>query len=217
MAEPFLLVVFKVIWQDLVESLIYDSTKQDWQALQIVIDEIKKNKQVNQDLAVAIEKCFYSSDKTIAEKCRDELIKNSTYTQYRGAKIYKPLENDTGIRKLENKIAFSEKQLKQFDKKLFAKKSFFNIDELDEIMQQLSQSNYESSEQAKKYTEEQLFEILEQDCNVNIYITAIRDKKNGLRTKILNSFLREIEPNQQLNRIFKARTHLILSQVRNQS
>ena len=84
-------------------------------------------------------------------------------------------------------------------------------------MQQLSQSNYESSEQAKKYTEEQLFEILEQDCNVNIYITAIRDKKNGLRTKILNSFLREIEPNQQLNRIFKARTHLILSQVRNQS
>ncbi|MGB3756798.1 MAG: hypothetical protein WBA07_10530, partial [Rivularia sp. (in: cyanobacteria)] len=85
MAEPFLLILFKVIWQDLVENVAYDSTKQSWQVLQVIIDEIKNNKQVSQDLAVALEKCCYSSDKIIAEKCREKLIQNSTYTQYRGA------------------------------------------------------------------------------------------------------------------------------------
>ncbi|WP_414621860.1 hypothetical protein [Calothrix sp. CCY 0018] len=65
------------------------------------IEAIKNNQQVNQDLAAALEKSFYSSDKTIAIKCREELIKNSTYTQYRGAKSYKPAENDTAIKNLE--------------------------------------------------------------------------------------------------------------------
>ena len=118
MTESFLIILFKVIWQDLKEDAAYDSTKQNWQALQVIIDEIKNNKQVSQDLAVALEKCYYFSDKTIAENCHDELIKNSTYTQYRGAKIYKPLENDIGIRKLENKVKHLEKELKKFGKKM---------------------------------------------------------------------------------------------------
>ena len=112
MAEPFLLILFKVIWLDLIDNIAYDSTKQNWQALQVAIEAIKTNQQVNQDLAAALEKSFYSSDKTIAIKCREESIKNSTYTQYRGAKIYKPAGNDTAIKNLESKIKSWEKQLK---------------------------------------------------------------------------------------------------------
>ncbi len=214
MAEPFLLILFKVIWQDLVENVAYDSTKQSWQVLQVIIDEIKNNKQVAQDLAVALEKCCYSSDKIIAEKCREQLIKNSTYTQYRGAKIYKPLENDTGIKKLENKIKLLEKQLKQFGKKLFAKKSSFNPSNLEELVKELSQSNYEALEAAKISAQNQLLEELENDCDVTIYNAALRDKNNGLRKLFFQSFLIEIEPNEQLNRIFNAKTYLILSNIR---
>ena len=214
MAEPFLLILFKVIWQDLVENVAYDSTKQSWQVLQVIIDEIKKSEQVSQDLAVALEKCCYSSDKIIAEKCREKLIQNSTYTQYRGAKIYKPLENDLGIRKLENKINFLEKQLKQFGKKLFAKKSSFNPSNLEELVKELSQSSYEASEAAKINAQNQLLEELEKDCDVTIYKAALRDQKNGLRKLFFQSFLIEIEPNEQLNRIFNAKTYLILNKIR---
>jgi hypothetical protein len=214
MAEPLLLILFKVIWQDLIEDVAYDSTKQNWQALQVVVDEIKNNKQVSQDLAVALEKSFYFSDKTIAEKCLEELIKNSTYTQYRGAKIYKPQENDTGIRRLEKKIKFLETELKQFDKKLFGKKSFLNSSELEELVKELSQSNYESSKKAEKEAESQLFAEVEKDCDVNIYKAALRDEKNGLLKSMFNSFLKAIEPNEQLNRIFQARTYLILNKIR---
>ena len=214
MAEPFLLILFKVIWQDLVENVAYDSTKQSWQVLQVIIDEIKNTKQVSQDLAVALEKCCYSSDKIIAEKCREKLIQNSTYTQYRGAKIYKPLENDLGIRKLENKINFLEKQLKQFGKKLFAKKSSFDSSNLEELVKELSQSSYEASEAAKINAQNQLLEELEKDCDVTIYKAALRDQKNGLRKLFFQSFLIEIEPNEQLNRIFNARTYLILNKIR---
>ncbi|MGB3642681.1 MAG: hypothetical protein WBA39_34620 [Rivularia sp. (in: cyanobacteria)] len=214
MAEPFLLILFKVIWQDLVENVAYDSTKQSWQVLQVIIDEIKNNKQVSQDLAVALEKRCYSSDKIIAEKCREKLIQNSTYTQYRGAKIYKPLENDLGIRKLENKINFLEKQLKQFGKKLFAKKSSFDSSNLEELVKELSQSSYEASEAAKINAQNQLLEELEKDCDVTIYKAALRDQKNGLRQLFFQSFIIEIEPNQELNRIFNARTYLILNKIR---
>ncbi len=214
MAETFLLILFKVIWQDLVENIAYDSTKQSWQVLQVIIDEIKNNKQVAQDLAVALEKCCYSSDKIIAEKCREELIQNSTYTQYRGAKNYNPLENDTGIKKLENKIKFLEKQLKQFGKKLFAKKSSFNPSNLEELVKELSQSNYEASEPAKISAQNKLLEELEKDCDVTIYKAALRDQQNGLRKLFFHSFLIEIEPNEKLNRIFSARTYLILNKIR---
>lgn len=214
MAEPFLLVLFKVIWQDLIENITYDSTKQDWQVLQVIIDEIKNNKQLGQELAVALEKSCYSSDKTIAERCREELIKNSTYTQYRGAKIYKPAENDTGIRKLGNKIILLQKELKQFNKKLFAKKSFLNSDQLDRMGKVLYQSSYEASEAAKKDTQNQLFEELEKDCDITIYKAAIRDKESGLRKSMFHRFLIEIEPNEELNRIFNAKTYLILNKIR---
>ena len=213
MAEPFLFLLFKIIWQDLVENVAYDSTKQDWQALQVVIDEIKNNKQVSEDLALALYKCFYFSDKNIAQKCREELIKSSTFTQYRGAKIYKPSENDTAIRKLENKINVLEKQLKQIEKKKLAK-SVLTSDKLEELLKQISQTNYESSQEAKKIIQNQLFEEAETDCDLKIYKTALRDKQNGLRKQIFNSFLVEIEPNQQLNRIFNARTYLILNKIR---
>lgn len=214
MAEPFLIILFKVIWQDLVENVAYDSTKQSWQVLQVIIDEIKNNKQVAQDLAVALEKCCYSSDKIIAEKCREQLIKNSTYTQYRGAKIYKPLENDTGIKKLENKINFLEKELKKFGKKLFANKPSFNPNDFEELVKELSQSSYEASEAVKISAQNQLLEEIEKDCDVIIYKAALREEKNGLRKLFFQSFLTEIQPNEQLNRIFNARTYLILSKIR---
>lgn len=218
MAEPFLIIIFKVIWQDLVENIAYDSTKQHWQVLQVIIDEIKSSKQVNQDLAVALEKCCYSSDKTIAEKCFEELINNSTYTQYRGAKIYKPPENDVGIKKLENKIKFLEKELKQFGKqqfgkKLFAKKSSLNPSDLENFLKEISQSSYEVSEAAKKNAQNQLLEQLQKNCDVNVYNAAIKDEKNGLRKLMFQSFLIDIEPNEHLNRIFSAKTYLILNKM----
>ena len=214
MTESFLITLFKVIWLDLTEDTAYDSTKQNWQALQVVIDEIKNSKQVGQDLAVALEKCYYSSDKTIVETCREELIKSSTFVQYRGAKIYKPLENDTGIRKLENKDNLIDKELKKFGKKLFTKKSFINPSDLEELVKELSQLSYEASEAKKKDAWNQLLQEVEKDCEVNIYQTRIRDKKNGLRNLIFDNFLIEIEPNEQLNRIFSARTYLILRNIR---
>ncbi|MCJ8283042.1 MAG: hypothetical protein MJK14_25375 [Rivularia sp. ALOHA_DT_140] len=214
MAEPLLFILFKVVWQDLVENAVYDSTKQNWQVLQVVIDEIKNNKQVNQDLAVALEKCFYSSDKSIAEKCRDELIKNSTYTQYRGAKIYKPSENDRGIRKLEDKIKFLEKQLNQFDKKLFARKSSLELKYLEELLKKLSLSNFETAEELKKTARNQLLEELEKECDVGLYQNKVRDKANGLCKLMFSRFLIEVEPNEKLNSMFNARTHIIVNQIR---
>lgn len=213
MAEPFSFILFKVIWQDWLKNVAYDSTKQTWQALQVVVDEINKNKQISQDLALAMEKCFYSSDKTIAEKCREELIKNSTFTQYRGAKIYNPPENDTAIRSLEKKIKFLEKQLKQIDKKKSPNKSVLNPAQFEELLKQLSQSNYQSSREAK-YIDERFLQEAETDCNVNIYKVTLRDKENGLRKLMFNRFLIEIEPNEQLNRIFHARTYLIVNRIR---
>ncbi|MEM9927623.1 MAG: hypothetical protein AAF915_28495 [Cyanobacteria bacterium P01_D01_bin.50] len=212
MTELFLLVVFKVIWQDLVKDVGYDSRKHNWQAIGIVIDEIRKNKQVNQDLAIALKKCFYSSENTIAQKCREELIQKSTFTQYRGAKIYKPPQNDKDIRILENKIKFIEKQLKKIEGKKLFDRSVFSPEQLEELLKQLSQSSPESQDNIN-----QLFELAEKDCDINIYKTTLRDQKNGLRKQIFNSFLTEIEPHKQLNRIFNARTHLILDRVRNKS
>ena len=214
MTESFLITLFKVIWQDLTEDAAYDSTKQNWQALQVVIDEIKENKQVSRDLAIALEKSYYLSDKTIVKTCHEELIKNSTFVQYRGAKIYKPPENDTGIRKLDSKSNLIDKQLKQLGKKLFAKKSFINPSDLEELVRELSQMSYEASEAKKKYAWNQLVQEVEKDCEVNLYQTRIRDKKNGLRKFIFDNFLIEIEPNEQLNRIFSARTYLILKNIR---
>lgn len=212
MAELVLSVVFKVIWQDLVQDVGYDSRKHNWQSLGVIIDEIKKNKQVNQDLAVVLKKCFYSSKNTIVQKCQEELIKKSTFTQYRGAKIYKPPQNDRDIRILENKIKFIKKQLKKIEGKKLFDRSVFTTEQLEELLKQLSQSSQESQDNIN-----QLFEEAEKDCDVNIYKTAIRNKENGLRKQIFNSFLVEVEPNEQLNRIFNARTYLILDRVRNKS
>lgn len=214
MTECFLFTLFKVIWQDLTEDAAYDSTKQNWQALQVVIDEIKENKQVSRDLAIALEKSYYLSDKTIVTTCHEELIKNSTFVQYRGAKIYKPPENDTGIRKLDSKSNLIDKQLKQFGKKLFAKKYFINPNDLEELLKELSQRGYETSEANKKDAWNQLLQEVEKDCEVKIYQTRIRDKENGLRKLMFSNFLKAIEPNEELNRIFSARTYLILKNIR---
>lgn len=214
MIDSLAFILFKVVWQDLIEDAVYDSTRQNWQALQVIIDAVRNNKQVSQDLAVALEKCFYSSDKKIADKCREELIKNSAYTQYRGAKIYKPAENDIAIRKLENKIKLSDKYLKDFDKKIFAKKSFINLSDLEELVKQLSQSGYENSVRVKEDAKKHLLEVAEKDCDVNVYKTAIRDKENGLRKLIFKGFLQSIEHHDDLNRMFNAKTYLMLNQIR---
>ena len=71
-----------------------------------------------------------------------------------------------------------------------------------------------ASEAAKKNAQNQLLEELEKDCDVIIYKAALREQKNGLRKLFFQSFLIEIQPNEKLNRIFKARTYLILSNIR---
>ncbi len=206
MAEPFLLVLFKVIWQDLVEDVNYNLMKKSWQVFLVLINESKNNKQVGKDLAVALEKCFYSSIKKIAEKCRDELIKKSTFTQYRGAKIYNPPENDKDIRSLEKKIKLLEKQLKQVAKKK-------SDNQVEELLSELHQSKHNSSVDNKEYID-RLFEEAEKDCDANIYKIAIRDEKNGLRQKIFNSFLINIGGHERLNSIFDAKTYLMLNKIR---
>ncbi len=213
MAEPFIFVLFKLVWQDLLEDIAYDSMKKSWQTLQILIDQNKQHKQVSQDLIVALEKCFNLSLKTIAEKCRDDLIKNSTFTQYRGAKIYKPIENDTDIKNLENKINLLEKQLKQLNTNRLDNSSVIKPDQLHELLIQLSQPNYQHSPEVKQDINNQLFKQAEKDCHVNIFKATIRDQKNGLHKQIFYNFLIVIEPNEQLNRIFNAGTYLILNHV----
>ncbi|NJM20748.1 MAG: hypothetical protein HC836_18450 [Richelia sp. RM2_1_2] len=214
MNEDFLFVLLKVIWQDLIEDVAYDSTKQNWQVLQTVIDENKHNKQVNQSLIIALNKCFYSSSKIIAERCREELIKKSTFIQYRGAKIYSPPQNDTDIRNLEQKIKFLEKQLKQTGKKHSNNQSFLILNQVEELVKQSSQSEYKYYPEEKDI-DDKLFAEVEKDCDVDIYKTALRDDENGLRKQIFNGFLIEVESLEQLNRIFNARTYLILKQIRN--
>ena len=60
----------------------------------------------------------------------------------------------------------------------------------------------------------QLWEELEKDCDVNIYKAALRTEEKGLSKSMFKNFLIEIEPNEQLNRIFKARTYRILHSIR---
>ncbi|MEO1186403.1 MAG: hypothetical protein AAFX46_17735 [Cyanobacteria bacterium J06636_27] len=214
MVEPPLFLLFKVIWQDLMRDITYDSTKQNWSSLQIVLDESKNNHQVSFDLTVALEKSFYSSKKIIAEKCREQLIKNSTYTQYRGAKIYSPPENDTDIKTLEKEIKLLEKQLKKIDNKKRKNETVINLNQIEEFIKQLSESNSQSF-QKDNHIDNQLFEAANKHCDVDVYQSALRNEKNGLRRLIFNSFLIEIEPKEHLNQIFNARTYLILHQIRN--
>ncbi|MBE9215514.1 hypothetical protein IQ247_23090 [Plectonema cf. radiosum LEGE 06105] len=214
MTEDFLFILLKVIWQDLIQDVAYDSTIQNWQVLQVVIDENKHNKQVNQSLIIALNKCFYSSNKSIAEKCREKLIKKSTFIQYRGAKIYSPPQNDTDIRNLEEKIKFLEKQLKQIGKKHSNNQSLIIFNQVEELVKQSSQSEYKYYPEEKDI-DDKLFAEAEKDCDVEFYKTALRDDKNGLRKQLFNSFLIEVESLEQLNRIFNARTYLILKQIRN--
>jgi len=215
MNEDFLFILLKIIWQDLIQDVAYDSIIQNWQVLQAVIDENKQNKQVNQSLIIALNKCFYSSNKSIAEKCREELIKKSTFIQYRGAKIYSPAQNDTHIRNLEEKIKFLDKQLKQIGKKHSSNQSLIIFNQVEQLVKQSSQSEHQYYPEEKDI-DDKLFAEAEKDCDVEFYKTAVRDNQNGLRKQMFNSFLIEVEPNEQLNRIFNARTYLILKQIRNQ-
>ena len=67
-----------------------------------------------------------------------------------------------------------------------------NISNLEEFQKKLSQSNYETSEAVKKNVNNQLLEAAEKDWYANIYKAAIRDKENGLRKLMFESFLIEI-------------------------
>ncbi len=213
MTERFLFVLFSVIWQDLVRDITYDSTKQNWSSLEPVFHESKRNKQFSLDLTTALKKSFYSSKKNIAEKCRESLIKKSTFIQYRGAKIYSPPENDRDIKTLEKEIKLLEKQLKQIHKRNKNDRSLINLGQIEEFLQQSSKSSYQIRDD--KHIGYELFEEVSEDCDVEIYQSALKDQKNGLRRLMFNSFLIDIEPKEQLNRIFNARTYLILHQMQN--
>ncbi|AFY52758.1 hypothetical protein Riv7116_0149 [Rivularia sp. PCC 7116] len=214
MAQGLLFVLFKAVWQDMMSDIAYDSTKQNWQAFQLVFDESKKSQQLGLDLTVALERCFYSSKKVIAEKCREHLIKNSTFIQYRGAKIYSPPEHDRDIKILDSNIKLLEKQLKKIGKKNHNHQSIIKMNLVEDYLKQISHSNNQSFQQ-DKHVGEKLFEEANKDCDVNILKSALRDEKYGFRKLMLKNFLIEIEPNEELNSIFNARTYLILHQVRN--
>lgn len=200
MAEPFSYVLFEVIWQGLVEGIAYEIFEEGWEGF---INESKKNKQVNIDLTVALEKCFYLSQKTIAQRCLQELKKKSTWTQYRGVKTYNPPENDVDIKKLEKKIESLEKQLKQVDNQKPDNQSVISTNKVQKLLTQLSLSNSQSSQETKEDIDK-IFEEAEKDCNVSIYKNELRNEENGLVKSIFNSFVREIEHNERLNRIFSA-------------
>lgn len=209
MTEPFLLILFKVVWQNLEKNIAYSSMKKSWQLLQFIIEESNNNEEFNQDLAMALEKCFYLSKKNIAEKCREELIKNSKVTQYRGAKIYKPPENDRDIINLENQIKLWDKQLKKINKNSLEIQSVISTNKMEELLKQLSKTNYDYDDEKKDVNiDNKLFQEAEKDCNVKIYKNALRDKENGLNKNIFDRFIAEIERNTQLNRIFDVKAYL---------
>lgn len=213
MTERFLFMLFKVIWQDLMQDITFDSTKQNWQTLQAIFIKNKNNQQLRLDLTIALKKSFYSSKKMIAEKCRENLIKESTFIQYRGAKIYNPPKNDIDIKTLEKEIKLLETQLKQINKRNRNDRSLIDFNQIEEFLRQLSQS-IDQKFKNDKHIGYELFAFCD-NCDVGIYQSALRNEKNGLRKLMFNSFLIEIEPKEELNRIFNARTYLILNQMRN--
>lgn len=203
--ESFLCIVFQVFWQELLDDRIYSSMPKSGQALHTFIEESQSNQQLIQDLTLTLEKCFYTVRKNIAEKCRYELIKRSTFVQYRGSKVYKPPENDRDIKHLEVYIKELEKKLKQ----LHQKKSEKNV---QDILTQISLFSNQSPEKTEQYLEQLCVEA-EKDCPVSIYKAALRDKENGLQQQICKSMLLELEENEKLNQIFDIQTYLTLIQM----
>ncbi|MEM7553778.1 MAG: hypothetical protein AAF378_06700 [Cyanobacteria bacterium P01_A01_bin.84] len=188
--------LFGVIWHNLVEGIIYEGWQKGWTAL---IAESKNNQKIPQYLNLALNKSFLEAQKNIAEKCREELVKNSTSTHYRGSITYHPPENDRDILNLENKIKILKKQLKQINKKISSDITL-SLDKLEYLLE-LYNSNHQSSEEAKKY-QDQIFQEVQKDCEVNSFKTALKNNQDGLCKKIYNYFLKEIEHNTQLNNIF---------------
>ena len=170
---------------------------------QDMIKNIKTNQKVSQDLIFVLYKSFYEAQNIIASKCREELIKQSIMTLYRGVITYKPPENDYDIKNLENKIQSLNLQLKEIHKIKLNNQPTIAFNKIEELLTQLSKLDYQSSQTTKKYLDK-LIEEAEKDCNVNFYKTTLREKEKGLGKAFYDIFLVEIEDEDELNSIFDA-------------
>ena len=189
-----------VIWQVLASHIGNGVTEK---ICQDIIKYIKTNQQVSQDLIFAIYKSFYGAQNTIASKCREELIKKSIMTLYRGVIDYQPPENDSDIKYLEHKIQSLNFHLKEIHKIKLNNRQAVTFNQIEELLTQLSSLNYQSFQKTEEYLGKLIKEV-EKDCDVNIYKTTLRDRENGLRKALYEIFLTEIEDNDGLKNIFDA-------------
>lgn len=203
-----LFTIFNVFWHDLLTDKVYSAMKEKHDIIQDFINASDRNKQIVHNFVIALEKSFLSSQKKLVEQCRDELILCSICSQYRGVKVYKPVENDKEIKILESKIKILDRQLKQVSKtKLDAQVSELLLQQVN-----LSKANYQSEKEIKNLLES-LFLEAEKDCQTPSYQGLLRDEEKGLRKQIFTSLLSELEVNDKLNNIFDVKTYLTVSQM----
>ncbi len=190
----------EVIWQVLARKIGYEVMIK---ICQNIIKDTDKNDKFSQYLTFLFYKSFYESQNKIASECREELIKKSIMTLYRGVITYQPAENDYDIKNLENKIQSLSFQLKDINKIKQKNQQIFALNTIEEVLTELSQLNDLSLRKTQEYLD-LLIEKAEKDCSVNIYKEALRDKSKGLGKVLYETFFVEVENNDELSSMFSA-------------
>ena len=196
--------LLKWIWQVLASNIGNETMEK---ICQYINNDIETNQKVSQDLIFVLYKSFYEAQNIILSKCREELIKKSIMTLYRGVITYQPPDNDYDIKNIENKIEFLALQVKEIRQIKPYNRKTLTLNEIEEVFTQLSTLlNYQSFQKTQECLDK-LIQEAEKDCDVNIYKTTLRDKEKGLSKVLYDIFLAEIEDNYGLNSIFDA--HLL--------
>lgn len=192
--------LLEIIWQVLARNIDYEGMNRICQGLMKIPEE---NQIFSQYLIFLLYKSFYQAQNNIASKCREELIKKSIMTLYRGVITYQPAENDYDIKNLENKLKSLNIQLKDIDKIKLNNQKIFALNTIEEILKQSSQLNDISFRKTQEYLDK-LIEEAQSNCSASIYTSALRGKKDGLIQILHDIFFTEIEDNERLNSIFGA-------------
>ena len=192
--------LLEIIWQVLGRNM---GNKAMEKICQEMIKNIGINQNVSQNLIFVLYKSFYKAQNIIAAKCREELIKKSIMTLYRGITTYQPPENDYDIKNLENKIQSLTLQIKEIHKIKLNNQQTITLNKIEEVLTQLSKLNYQSFQKTQDYLNK-LIEEAAKDCDVSVYKTKLKDKGNGLRKLLCEIFLAEIKNNDELESIFDA-------------
>ncbi len=190
--------LLEVIWQVLARSIGYEDMINVCQNL---ITDTRIDGRLSQNLIFLFNKSFYEAQKKIASRCREEIIKQSIMTLYRGVITYQPPQNDYEIKNIENKIQSLTIQLKNIEKIRQNGRQKFAHNIIEELLTQLFKLNDRSSLKTQEYIDK-LIEEAEKDCNAKFYKNTLRDKEFGLRKELYDIFFTEIEENQELNNIF---------------